>query len=159
MSDFSSIGSILKALTRSTPWGQGLERNEVVRRWKEVVGPAVAKMTNPVEVKNRTLYVEVRDSVWLQQMVYVKESVRRALNEAIGEEVLDRVYFRQADGTIRPEGEEDIVQRSEEEERRKRSVTHIPSPVEAEEELTKIQDTEVRHALAALLDSARRAQS
>ena len=158
MSNFSSVSSILKALTQATSWGQRLERNEVIRQWKEVVGPAVAKMTNPVEVKGRTLYVEVRDPVWLQQMVYVKESARRSLNKAVGEEALDRVYFRQADGSLPPLDEKDLAQRNEQDEKRKRSVSHVPSPEETEKVLSEIQDEKVRHALAALLDSARRAQ-
>ena len=158
MSGFYSVGSILKELTRSASWGPGLEQNEVVRRWKDVVGPAVAKMANPVEVKGRTLYVDVRDPVWLQQMVYMRESVRRALNEAVGKMALDRIYFRQADGPFKPEDEEDSLPAGGVQERRKGHATHVPNPVESQDALSKIRNEDVRKAFAALLDRVRRIQ-
>ena len=156
MSGFCSVGSILKGLTRSASWGPGLERNEVVRRWKDVVGPAVAEMANPVEVKGRTLYVDVRDPVWLQQMVYMRESVRRALNEAVGKAALDRIYFRQADGPFKPEDEEDPLPAGRVQERRKWYATRVPNPAESREALSKIPNEDVRKAFAALLDRVRR---
>ncbi len=154
MIGFSSVGSILRDLTRSAPWGSGIQRYDVVRHWEEAVGPAVARMTNPVEVKGRTLYVVVRDPVWLQQMIFLGDSVRRALNEAVGRDALDRIFFRQADGPWRPGTPEGEGEAERARERRVQRAAQAPEPAESQAALANIGDSGVRNAVARLLARA-----
>ncbi|HJM41757.1 MAG: DUF721 domain-containing protein [Nitrospinota bacterium] len=160
MSGFAPVGSILRDVTRSAPWGPGIQRYEVIRNWEEAVGPTVARMTSPVEVKGRTLYVEVRDPVWLQQMVFLSESVRRALNQAVGRDVLDRIFFRQADAPGRPAAAApgDGVEAEEARERGARMAAQAPDRAESQAALAKIEDPGVREALAQLLARAGRVE-
>jgi len=158
MSGFTPVGSILRDLTRSAPWGPGIQRYEVIRNWEEAVGPTVARMTNPVEVKGRTLYVEVRDPVWLQQMVFLSEKVRCALNQAVGRDVLDRIFFRQADTPWRPAAPEDELEAEKARERSARMAAQAPDRADSRAALAKIEDPVVREALAHLLARAGRVE-
>ncbi len=158
MSGFTPVGSILRDLTQSAPWGPGIQRYEVIRNWEKAVGPTVARMTNPVEVKGRTLYVEVRDPVWLQQMVFLSEKVRCALNQAVGRDVLDRIFFRQADTPWRPAAPEDEIEAEKARERSARMAPQAPDRAESRAALAKIEDPVVREALAHLLARAGRVE-
>ncbi len=93
MGRFSSVGRVLARLQEKTPWGQGLARQEVLRHWDEVVGEAVVRVARPVEVRSKTLYVRVRDSVWMQQLNLMREDIRVRLNAVVGEEAIDRIFF------------------------------------------------------------------
>jgi hypothetical protein len=93
MGQLSSVGGVLARLQEKTPWGQRLARQKVLRYWDEVVGKAVVRVARPVEVRGKTLYVHVRDSVWLQQLNLMREDIRARLNAVVGEEAIDRIFF------------------------------------------------------------------
>ncbi len=151
MKGFTSVGQVLGDVARSAPWGGGLRRYEVIRHWAEAVGPAVARRAEPVEVRGRTLYVEVRDPVWLQQLVFLSDSIRRALNEAVGREALDRIFFRLADVARGEASSNQDVDAEETEKRRARLVAQIPDAKTVQTALSSIEAQEVREAVEKLL--------
>lgn len=153
MNGFAPVGQVLKRLARSAPWGEGLQRHEVLRHWEEAVGPTVARMAHPVEVKSRTLYVDVRDPVWLQQLVFLSDSVRRALNESVGRDALERVFFRLSDGPVRGAFPDAETGAAEAKERRSRLAAQAPDRG-AVGSLSAISDPAVREAVASLLQRA-----
>jgi hypothetical protein len=93
MGEFSSVGQVLSGLQERTPWGQRLARQKVLRHWEGVVGETVARVARPVEVRGRTLYVDVRDSVWMHQLSLMREDIRHRLNSASGEEAIEGIFF------------------------------------------------------------------
>jgi hypothetical protein len=154
MSGFASIGHILKDLTGSAPWGEGIRRYEVVGHWEKAVGPAVARRAVPVEVRGRTLYVQVRDSVWLQQLVFLSENIRQALNDAVGREALERIFFRLADQAESPASLKQDGGVEELERRRARLSAQAPDRKTVQTALSQISDPEVRDAFESLLARA-----
>ncbi|MFQ5915073.1 MAG: DUF721 domain-containing protein [Nitrospinota bacterium] len=154
MSGFLSVGQVLKGLTQSAPWGRGVRRYEVIRHWVEVVGPAVAHRAQPVEIRGRTLYVEVADPVWLQQLVFLTDSIRRALNEAVGREAIDRIFLRLGDGPGEREFPEQDVKDEASGTQGARLFTQAPDRRAVQAALSKIADRGVREALANLLSRA-----
>ena len=69
--------------------------------WSEVVGPANARGAQPIKFRSGKLFVAVFHPALMQELQFVKERIRRRLNQRIGAEVITHIYFGR--GAIRPE--------------------------------------------------------
>lgn len=61
--------------------------------WNDTVGPAVARNAQPEKLRNGTLFVKVSAPTWMQQLQYMKELIASKLNERLGRQVVDKVFF------------------------------------------------------------------
>jgi predicted nucleic acid-binding Zn ribbon protein len=62
--------------------------------WEDVVGDTIAKNARPSWIKDGRLRVDVTNPIWLQELEFVKESIRGRLNERMGREAVKRIEFR-----------------------------------------------------------------
>ncbi len=62
--------------------------------WPDVVGPEIARRSAPVTLRRGLLTVAVTSSAWVQQLSFLRERVRRALNEALGADRIREIRFR-----------------------------------------------------------------
>lgn len=72
--------------------------------WKEVVGPTVAQNAEPISYHQGTLWLWVRNSVWMQQMSFMTEPIKNSVNQKFRKDfvreirlTLDRKQTPQAD--------------------------------------------------------------
>ncbi|NLD35973.1 MAG: DUF721 domain-containing protein [Desulfatiglans sp.] len=68
--------------------------SEIWEVWDEVVGPAIAEHASPVKIKKNKLIVHVPESVWLQELEYVSETIKEKLNQRLGRKAVDKIIFR-----------------------------------------------------------------
>jgi hypothetical protein len=69
----------------------------LVTEWTELVGPKIAQRTRPDGVHNRTLYIEVVTSAWLQELNLLRPQLLANLVERFGEpRLFDDLKFRLA---------------------------------------------------------------
>ena len=66
---------------------------KVFSSWKEIVGERIAEHTYPVRVRERILYVEVDDPLWLAQMKYMKEEILLKIGGMMKEGVIRDIRF------------------------------------------------------------------
>ncbi|MNT47250.1 hypothetical protein D3C72_1839490 [compost metagenome] len=62
-------------------------------RWEEVVGPTIAKNAEPVGFQRGTLYVWVRSSSWMQQMVFMRDPIRNTINQKFENNFVKYIKF------------------------------------------------------------------
>jgi len=67
---------------------------EIWTVWEDAVGKGIAEHAHPVWIKNGCLRVNVSDSIWLQELEYVKETVIEKLNGKLGRIAVQRIDFR-----------------------------------------------------------------
>jgi hypothetical protein len=69
----------------------------LVTEWTELVGPKIAQRTRPDGVTERTLWIEVATSAWLQELTLLRPQLVANLIERLGEpRLFDDVKFRLA---------------------------------------------------------------
>ncbi|HUI26139.1 MAG TPA: DUF721 domain-containing protein [Candidatus Kryptonia bacterium] len=69
--------------------------------WSEEVGDAIAQRAQPVRVRNGILFVTVASHTWMQELQFMKETIRERLNARLGETdppLIRDIYF--VSGTI-----------------------------------------------------------
>ncbi len=66
---------------------------DVVRRFGEIVGAAIAQQAEALKIDNGVLVVRVASSSWRQQLNYSKAEMIAKLNQAFGENTVKDIYF------------------------------------------------------------------
>ncbi len=62
--------------------------------WEKFFGKHVADNTRDMMVRNRKLYVYVNNAPLRNQLMMVREGIRKRLNEEFGEEYLEEVVIK-----------------------------------------------------------------
>lgn len=71
-----------------------LSEYRIHRIWKEVVGDKVAERSHPLRLKDKTLYVRVVSSPWMQELSLFKDRIIKGLNERLGEKTVEEMVFK-----------------------------------------------------------------
>lgn len=62
-------------------------------KWDEIVGQTIAKNAEPVGFQRGVLYVWVRNSTWMQQMVFMKDPIRDTINQKFQKNFVKYIKF------------------------------------------------------------------
>ena len=87
------LGDILPKVLKKLDIPHKRTGRRLVDLWERAVGPQIASRTIPENLKRGSLYVLVSSPVWLHQLQFLKEEIRRKLNELSGQEEFRRIFF------------------------------------------------------------------
>ncbi len=93
--DPEHIGVILKQLFRDQEWETHLQVSLLLLRWQDLVGPQIAKQSQPEYLKDEVLQVRVENSVWLNHLRFLEEELRRKVNKKLSPQKVKEIRFRQ----------------------------------------------------------------
>src|SRR5215831_3047769 len=138
-----SFSTILSGLAKRLGLQSHLFELRLQQQWRHMIGEPVGSHTWPAQVRFKKLYLVVRNSVWLQQLVFLKPTLLAKLNERAGSEVLTDITFRVGeipDATaVAPAPSHERVQVSD------------AAMVEAQAHAAAVQDPELRTRLASIM--------
>jgi hypothetical protein len=89
-----SFGSILAGLSKRLGLESRLVELRLQRRWHELVGEPMASHTRPAQIRFKKLYLIVRNSVWLQQLTFLKPALLTKLQAEFGTECVTDIAGR-----------------------------------------------------------------
>lgn len=87
------IGFVLGELVGKKNWTSRFELHRVFTFWDEIVGPEVAAQAKPLKMHGTVLWVEVTESVWLQQLQFLKMVFVENINKRFADEGLTDIRF------------------------------------------------------------------
>lgn len=67
-----------------SPLSQQFLRWKLWRKWEDYVGKTISAQSEPVGYVRGTLYVWVKNSSWMQQLVFMRETMRDTINKKLG---------------------------------------------------------------------------
>src|SRR5258708_17327565 len=90
-----SASDVLQFLLENgkSPLANQFLRWKIWKRWPDIVGTTTAQNTVPVGYDKGTLYIWVKSSSWMQQMIYFAQPVREKVNKFVGKNWVRRVRF------------------------------------------------------------------
>jgi len=79
--------------------GMGLDRRrgelEILRVWNNLIDPSIIAHAQPVNLAKGTLFVNVDNSMWLDEIVrYRRKEILARLQHSFGKEVITKISFR-----------------------------------------------------------------
>ncbi len=112
-----SVGSeVLQSLFENgkSPLSEQFMRWKLWAKWEEVVGTTIAKNAEPVGLHRGVLYVWVRNSTWMQQMIFMKDHIRENINRKFDNNFVKYIKFtlnRHEVPTSDQQGFRDMIQK------------------------------------------------
>lgn len=88
------IGEYLERIFTRHGLGQEYKEQEPLFLWEEVVGENIAKLTSPLRVRDRVMFVEVQNSVIGHELSLMKEDYISKVNERLGKKRIKDIRFR-----------------------------------------------------------------
>ena len=67
-----------------TPLSIQFLRWKLWKKWPDFAGPTIAAVSEPVGYFKGSLYVWVKSSTWMQQLVFMREPLKDSINEKLG---------------------------------------------------------------------------
>ncbi len=88
------IGGIVESFLSDSGYLTACKEHEVVAKWPELVGPAIAKITECSRVEDGVLYVRVKSAPWRHEISYLKSTILSKVFETTGcKTIRDIVLF------------------------------------------------------------------
>ena len=87
------IGDILQKALKRHHIPLRLEDQGLQKIWLEVVGPKTAAYTRPDAIKRDILFVKVANSVWMQQLHFLKQDILEKINREYKNNPIKNIFF------------------------------------------------------------------
>lgn len=94
LSNESSISEVLQSFIEKNKLQQGIDKIEVEKAWKELMGNGVNNYTNEVNLKGTTLYVSLSSAVLREELAYGKQKIITMLNDELRKDVVKDLVLR-----------------------------------------------------------------
>jgi len=94
---FTPFGSVLASLAQRYGLGTKLLEHKLHQHWEVYAGDAVAAHTRPDTIRFKKLYLLVENSVWLQQLTFLKPALIERINASAGHTVVSDIVLRVGD--------------------------------------------------------------
>ena len=87
-SNEQTLKEVIRELLEAYRLKEGLQESKLIHSWDEVAGTFVAKNTDKLYIRNKTLYIHLRSPALKNELSYEKSRLIDALNKAVGSEVI-----------------------------------------------------------------------
>lgn len=85
---------LLEGLIQRKGWKKQMSRNRLFLVWEEIVGPEVAVHAQPSVIRGKTLWLNVSDSVWMQQLHYQQLAILDEINRRLPKNGITGIRFK-----------------------------------------------------------------
>ncbi len=92
--EVNSLSDILKEMIEGNNLKKGLNKVAIKDVWKDQMGQGINAYTDDIYLSGNTLYVKLRSSVIRQELSYGKDKIIKMVNEALGEEIVEKVILK-----------------------------------------------------------------
>ncbi len=89
-----SLGTILSGLAKRLGLESSLLELRLQQQWSDIVGEPIGSHTWPDRIRFKKLYLTVRNSVWLQQLTFLKPTLLAKLQAATGPDAISEIVLR-----------------------------------------------------------------
>jgi hypothetical protein len=141
-----SFSAILSGLAKRLGLQSHLFELRLQQQWRDIIGEPIGSHTWPAQVRFKKLYLIVRNSVWLQQLMFLKPTLLAKLNEQGASKLITDIAFRVGEiPEARTVAAADFLEKP-----------HVSDAavIEAEAHAAAVQDPELRSRLAAVMAQA-----
>ncbi len=93
-SNTQKLSSVLKDFIDENKLGRKLNEIDVVASWEELLGQTVARYTESLKIYNGTLFVKTSSPALRNELIMMKDEIRKRLNQKAGQEIIKQIVFK-----------------------------------------------------------------
>lgn len=94
LSNESPISDVLKAFIENNKLQSGMDKIDVEKAWKDLMGNGVNTYTKEVILKGTTLYVTLTSAVLREELSHGKQKIITMLNDEMRKDVVKELVLR-----------------------------------------------------------------
>ena len=94
MSTFESIHSVLQEVSKGSALALKLSEVRLQQEWEGLVGQTIAKHSYPESIRYKKLNLVADNSIWLQQLVFLKATILEAIHSILPDLALTDIILR-----------------------------------------------------------------
>lgn len=87
------IGEVLREYIDSMSMGRKLKESRLDKYWEEILGKNAASHTKKLYIRKGVLYVYLNSSVLRNELLMMRETIIRRINEKAGEELVNKIVL------------------------------------------------------------------
>jgi len=80
---YAQVADVLPEVTRHQGWDVKLDMHSIFPKWKNLVDPDIASCSKPLKIVKDTLWLEVENSTWMQQLQFEKLRILEVINATL----------------------------------------------------------------------------
>ena len=93
-SSLTPLTDVVAGLLKTQGFQSRMVEYSLQQQWSEIVGAHIGGHTYPETIRHRKLFLLAENSVWLQQLLFLKSELLSKIAGAIGEDVLTDIVLR-----------------------------------------------------------------
>lgn len=93
-SNTQKLSDVLKDYLQENKLERKFTELDVVASWEKLLGQTVARYTESLHIQNGTLFVKTSSPALRNELIMMKEEIRRRLNEKAGQELIRQIVFK-----------------------------------------------------------------
>lgn len=92
--DDTSIAKALHDALQVFGMERKIKEHEILLRWEEIVGTAIANHAVPRRFSDGKLWVSVAESTWRHELSLGRIALKDKINEALGMQIVEEIVLR-----------------------------------------------------------------
>lgn len=89
----AKLGDVIKSLVGAYGLSHKLYEAQIKAEWDVIMGPTIAKYTDKISLRKKTLYLQINSASLKQELLYGKEKIMKAVNEHIGKDYIEHLVI------------------------------------------------------------------
>lgn len=89
----TTLGQALNKIIKDLGIENEILRNQAIAIWPEVVGKKIANVSKAEKIVGKTLFVNVKNDSWRNELFFLKKEIMQKLNKKMGKNVIDDLKF------------------------------------------------------------------
>lgn len=97
------LGDLLQKKYKQLDINLKLTESIIKIYYKDIVGPEIYKISNPICIKGKTLFIGVKNSVWAHHLLFFKEEIIKKINSKFKKKIIKDLKFMVSDEECKEE--------------------------------------------------------
>lgn len=87
------LESLIQQFMRQQGLVTPLNEYRAVQAWPDIVGPAIARYTGQIFIRNSILYVQIRSAALRENLTHQRTLLAQRVNSQVGAQVIQEIRF------------------------------------------------------------------
>ncbi len=89
-----AVGEVVGSILDTPKLRQRLLHEDIFRQWRKIVGGGLMDKCQPLRIKRNILYINVKNSSWAHQLIYMQEEIISRVNKLAGATLIAAIHCR-----------------------------------------------------------------
>lgn len=89
-----TLDKVLQQVLKDNSLDGKLTEVRLINNWADIVGPQLAAQTEKLYIRNRILYLHVKSAIVRNELMLMRASLIKKLNESVGIDTIKNIVLR-----------------------------------------------------------------